>query len=84
MSLADKVVVLDYGRKIAEGKPEEVRARPRRGGRLSGERRLMALEVTDLVAGYGDITVLRGVTCTVRPTALPPCSAPMVRERPPR
>ena len=24
MSLADKVVVLDYGRKIAEGKPEEV------------------------------------------------------------
>ena len=25
----------------------------------------MALEVTDLVAGYGDITVLRGVTCSV-------------------
>jgi len=24
MSLADKVVVLDYGRKIAEGRPEEV------------------------------------------------------------
>jgi branched-chain amino acid transport system ATP-binding protein len=25
----------------------------------------MALEITDLVAGYGDITVLRGVTCSV-------------------
>jgi branched-chain amino acid transport system ATP-binding protein len=24
MSLADKIVVLDYGRKIAEGKPNEV------------------------------------------------------------
>ncbi|WP_207907945.1 ABC transporter ATP-binding protein [Bosea sp. BK604] len=28
MSLADKVVVLDYGRKIAEGKPEEVVRNP--------------------------------------------------------
>ena len=25
----------------------------------------MALEISDLVAGYGDITVLRGVTCSV-------------------
>jgi branched-chain amino acid transport system ATP-binding protein len=25
----------------------------------------MALDITDLVAGYGDITVLRGVTCSV-------------------
>ena len=28
MSLADKVVVLDYGRKIAEGRPEEVVRNP--------------------------------------------------------
>src|SRR6187200_1018985 len=27
----------------------------------------MTLEVSDLVAGYGDITVLRGVSCTVPP-----------------
>ena len=30
MDLSDRVAVLDYGRKIADGTPDEVRARPRR------------------------------------------------------
>src|SRR5262245_56132771 len=61
MSLADKVVVLDYGRKISE----RGGARSRRDRGLSRERRLMALDIADFVAGYGDITVLRGISCSV-------------------
>src|SRR5262249_34732307 len=41
------------------------RARSRGDRRLSGERGVMALEISDLVAGYGDVTVLRGVSCVV-------------------
>ena len=35
MDLSDRVVVLDYGRKIADGTPDEVKARPGRDRRLS-------------------------------------------------
>ena len=35
MDLSDRVVVLDYGRKIADGTPDEVKARPGGDRRLS-------------------------------------------------
>ena len=39
MDISDRVVVLDYGRKIGDGTPDEVRARPGGDRRLSRRRR---------------------------------------------
>ncbi|HRD99897.1 MAG TPA: ATP-binding cassette domain-containing protein, partial [Ilumatobacteraceae bacterium] len=57
MSISDKVVAMEFGRKIAEGLPDEVR---------NNERVIAAylsalLEVDQLVAGYGPIQVLHGL-----------------------
>ncbi len=39
MSISDKVVVLNFGRKIAEGTPAEVSSDPRSSRRIWGHRR---------------------------------------------
>ena len=55
MSVCDRVVVLDFGRLIAEGTPAEVQADPaRRSTPTSGWRPPM-LEVEDLVTAYGPV-----------------------------
>ena len=79
MGISDHVVVLDAGRKIAEGPPEAVRADPAvRAAYLgagttpvsaaaragSAERRV--LEVSGLDGGYGPLRVLRDIALTVQ------------------
>ncbi len=47
MDLSDRVVVLDYGRKIADGTPDEVKARPGGDRRLSGRGALRTMMPRD-------------------------------------
>ena len=52
MRVSDKVVALDFGRKIADGTPAEVQNQSRRDPRLSRDRRMSAmLELRDVQRG---------------------------------
>ena len=67
MQVSDRVVVLDFGRKIAEGTARRDPAQPGRDPRLPRERALMAalLEARGVEASYGWTKVLHGVDFAV-------------------
>ena len=55
MDICDHVVVLDYGRKIADGTPEQVRKRPGRARRLPGSGPRWVICSRALVAPFKEI-----------------------------
>ena len=61
MSISEKVVVMDFGRKIAEGAPDDVPPTTRGDRGLPGDDRVSRLlEAHHLTGGYGPVQVLRG------------------------
>ena len=66
MGVSDRVVVLNYGEKIADGSPAEVQADRAVVRSTSARRRTALLEVTDVVTRYGAVEALRGVSLSVR------------------
>jgi ABC-type branched-subunit amino acid transport system ATPase component len=65
MSISDKVVAMEFGRKIAEGDPGGGAERPAGHRGLPGDERMtggdVVLSVSGLHAGYGPIEVLHGL-----------------------
>ena len=69
MRVSDKVVALEFGLKIADGTPDEVRSEPEVIRAYLGETRKSSmpalLEARSLHAGYGETRVLHGIDFAV-------------------
>ena len=67
MDLADRVVVLDFGTKIAEGTPEAIKSNPEVIKAYLGAVDMSALlSVSDVHIAYGKVEAVRGVSLDVR------------------
>ena len=64
LAVASRLLVINFGAKLAEGEPRAVMASPGSQARLHGDRGLIMaemLEVRNLVAKYGDFQALFGI-----------------------
>ena len=62
LGVTDRIVVLEFGQKIAEGTPGRGRATTRRSSPPTWESLTMLLEMKDAVLSYGKIEALHGIS----------------------
>ncbi len=65
MKISDRIIVLDHGRKIAEGTPAEVAQTKRSSKSILGMKPMAMLDVDGLSASYGRVQVLWDVSFDV-------------------
>ena len=83
MDLADRIVVLDFGTKIAEGTPDAIKTNPDVIKAYLGATRMSALlEVADVHVAYGKVEAVRRCRSRSPTTRSSPSSAPTAPARP--
>jgi hypothetical protein len=81
MQVCNRIVVLNYGRLIAEGPPAEIQSNPEVIRAYLGQGKSV-LELRDLVCRYGKVTALNGLSLQVGRASSSRLSAPTAPARP--